>query len=191
MDSNLIIFYISSFLIIIFVFGTLFSKNLVYSLLCAISVFLLVSIIFYILGSEYNAIIQALVYGIAVPVIIGVSIMFTSGKKKDKKSNFLPFLAVVISIIFLLLFADSVFISAVKTPNCFNFTDIEPFNSFDVISAFARGIFIDYVWAFELLSLLLTIVIAGLTLFNGRERCNKPKIENSKLKVNNEEVNNV
>ena len=43
------------------------------------------------LGSEYNAIIQAAIYGLAVPVIIGISIMFTTGKGNSKKESILRF----------------------------------------------------------------------------------------------------
>ena len=42
-------------------------------------------------------------------------------------------------------------------------------NAFDVISHFAKGIFIDYVWAFELLSLLLTIIIAGIVMISAKK----------------------
>ena len=47
----------------------------------------------------------------------------------------------------------------------FNINPAVEMNTFDTISAFARGIFVNYVWAFELVSLLLTIVIAGLSMF--------------------------
>ena len=80
MISNPIIFYIASALIITSACISMFAKNIIYSLLAAILVFFSVSVIFYMLGSEYNAIIQAAIYGFAVPVIIGLSIMFTTGK---------------------------------------------------------------------------------------------------------------
>ena len=67
-------------------------------------------------------------------------------------------------------------ISLAIIPDSFHIMDIIQFNSYDVLSEFARGIFIDYVWAFELFSLLLTIVIVGFTLYSG-----KLKIENGKL----------
>ena len=85
MINNPIIFYIASVLIIGFAFGSMIMKNIIYSLLCAIMVFFSASIIFYMLGSEYNAIIQAAIYGFAVPIIIGLSIMFTTGKQENKK----------------------------------------------------------------------------------------------------------
>lgn len=172
MINNAIIFYISSFLIISFALVSLFAKNIIYSLLSAIIVFFSASIIFYILGSEYNAIIQAAVYGLAVPIIIGVSIMFTTEKFEDRKNFLLPYVILISSIIFLLFFVDTIILSNLNLPDFFRFRELEQVNSFDVLSAFARGIYIDYVWAFELLSILLTIVIAGFSLFKYKKSVN-------------------
>ena len=47
----------------------------------------------------------------------------------------------------------------------FNFMQNIQINSYGVLKTFAKSIFINYVWAFELVSLLLTIVIAGISLF--------------------------
>ncbi len=169
MINNPIVFYIAFFLIIFFAILSIWVKNVIYSLLAAIMVFFTASIFFYILGSEYNAIIQAAIYGLAVPVIIGVSIMFTTRREKSK-SSFMPLLIMIFAAAFIFLFADVVYISNLKLPLSFHFMEIQQFNSYDVISEFARGIFIDYVWSFELLSLLLTIIIAGFTLFDKKGR---------------------
>ena len=56
------------------------------------------------------------------------------------------------------------------SPIGFNFSEKIGNNSLQVIGAFGHGIFVKYVWAFELVSLILTIIVAGLTLFN---RANK------------------
>ncbi len=76
MIENPIIFYSASFLIIIFTLFALFARNVIYSLLWAVLVFFAGALFFCILGSEYNAIIQAAIYGLAVPVIIALSVMF-------------------------------------------------------------------------------------------------------------------
>jgi len=185
MINNPVVFYIASFLIIFFALLSMFMKNVIYSLLAAIMVFFSASIFFYILGSEYNAIIQAAIYGLAVPVIIGISIMFTTGKYDQKKESVLPIVTVIASALFIMAFVYVIMISLAMLPDSFHLMDIIQFNSYDVLSEFARGIFIDYVWAFELLSLLLTIVIAGFSLYSG-----KMKIENGKL-TKREDKNNV
>ena len=169
MISNPVIFYIASALIISSAFVSMFARNIIYSLLFSILVFFSAAIIFYVLGSEYNAIIQAAIYGFAVPVIIGLSIMFTSGKSKNQKNNTLSMIVLIISVFFAVLFTDCLIISKLKFPDIFHMTELVQTNTYDVISGFARGIYIDYVWAFELLSLLLTIIIAGLVMIGCRK----------------------
>jgi len=171
MIDNPIIFYIVSLLIIGFSLLSMFLKNIIYSLLCAIIVFFSTSILFYILGSEYNAIIQAVIYGFAVPVIIGLSIMFTTGKNTESKRGLtLPYITVLAGAIFILALIYVIMISLAMMPDSFHFTDIAQPNSYEVISAFARGIFMDYVWGFEILSLLLTVIIAGFSLLSGENK---------------------
>ncbi|MBR6126941.1 NADH-quinone oxidoreductase subunit J [bacterium] len=165
MINNPIIFYTASFLIMVFTLITLMNKNVIYSLLASIMVFFSGAIFFYMLGSEYNAIIQAAVYGLAVPVLIGLSIMFTQKNEDSTKIEKLSFLTLIFGMIFAFIFVDTIIFSISKLPKVFNFVELSQINPYDVISSFAAGIFINYVWAFELLSLLLTIVIAGLTLF--------------------------
>ena len=70
--------------------------------------------------------------------------------------------AAVLAVIYLVM------ISLVMMPDTFNFTGVPNISAYDNILAFAKGIFINYVWAFELVSLLLTIVIAGLSMFRRR-----------------------
>lgn len=166
MINNPVLFYTASTLIVVFVLVTLFSKQIINSLLSSIIVFFASAIIFYILGSEYNAIIQAAIYGIAVPIIIGLSIMFTTGKSDIEKSSGLSFYILIFSVVFVILFIDTIIISNLKFPEIFNIMELPQNNYFEVMSAFAKGIFINYVWAFELVSVLLTIVIAGFIMIS-------------------------
>ena len=174
MISNPIVFYLASFFIIVFALLTLFAKNVIYSLLSAVVVFFFGALFFYMLGSEYNAIIQAAIYGLAVPIIIGVSIMFapTSGKVKDK-SFVTPYVTFMSAALFVLAFVYLVLMSLAMMPDTFRIMDVFQVNAFDAIKSFAKGIFINYVWAFELLSLLLTVVIAGIGLLRTDKRINK------------------
>ena len=87
MIDNPVIFYSAAFMIIAFALAALFSRNVIYSLLASVCVFFLGALFFYILGSEYNAIIQAAIYGLAVPVILGISIMFRGKYGQKQKMN--------------------------------------------------------------------------------------------------------
>mgnify|MGYP003294301128 CR=1 FL=1 len=58
-------------------------------------------------------------------------------------------------------------------PVGFNVLDEIGTNAVQSISAFGSGIFVRYVWAFEIISLILTIVVVGLTLFRRINKCKK------------------
>lgn len=172
MITNPIIFYIASAFIILFAILTLLAKNVMYSLLASIAVFFFGALFFYVLGSEYNAIIQAAIYGFAVPVIIGLSIMFTGvnkGVNRGINRTFsIPYLTLLFSGIFVLAFIYLLMMSLVIMPDTFHVMELTQTSAFDTIKAFASGIFVNYVWAFELISLLLTIVIVGIGVIGGK-----------------------
>ena len=82
--DNSIIFYSASFIMLLFAVLTLCFKNIFYSLISAIVVFFFAGLFFYLLGSEYNAVIQIAIYGVAVPIILGVAVMFTNLKGNNE-----------------------------------------------------------------------------------------------------------
>ena len=142
------------------------AKNIIRTLLSSIIVFLLGAIFFYLLGSEYNAIVQAAVYGLAIPVIVGLTIMFTTGNKEKEHSSLMPYIILITSLIFVFVVMSGTAIN----PDIFNTVDSLHLNSYENITAFGKGIYIKYVWGFEVLSLLLTVVIAGFTIFKNEKR---------------------
>lgn len=177
MISNPIFFYISSLLIVIFALISLFAHNVIYALLSSIMVFFSCALIFFILGSEYNAIIQIAIYGLAMPIIIGISIMFTNKSHTIKKNLTLSYITLLASGIFLLAFVWLIKISLTILPNMFNKHELINIGNFDVFWAFAKGIFINHVWAFELVSFLLVIITAGISLLSNSIKGEKHKYE--------------
>ena len=121
------------------------------------------------LGSEYNAVIQIAIYGVAVPVVLGLAIMFTNMKKdnysetKPSKLSFILFLMALFFIIAML---------TVISPYNFDVLSLSKLNTHSNILAFGEGIYIKHVFAFELVSLLLTMIIVGLTMFNREKNAN-------------------
>ena len=173
MISNNIIFYISSFIILSSALFALFNRSLINSLLWAIVTFLSVAIIFYALGSEYNAIIQASIYGLAVPVIIGVSIMFTGSNKEKRKMTPVSYLAILCAGILALAFVYIIMMSLIIQPDTFNVQPLVQITAQDCVKAFGNGIYGKYVYAFELISVLLTIIVAGITILDRKGGQNK------------------
>lgn len=168
-----IIFYSASFLILLFGILTICFRNIFYSLISAICVFFLAGILFWLSGSEYNAVIQFAVYGFAVPVILGLGIMFTRKGKEEEKTasasnlkNILLFICglFILAVVYLVLISLTIF------PDGFNLeanlqNGINTYNNFRI---FSKGLFIKYVFAFEIISIILTITAAGLTVLKKR-----------------------
>ena len=72
------IFYPTAIALIVFAFLSVFLDKIVHSLLASMVVFFLVGLVFYLLGAEYNAVIQLAIYGLAVPILLAISLMFTN-----------------------------------------------------------------------------------------------------------------
>ena len=168
--SNPIVFYPSAVLIIMFALLAIKFHNIFYSLISAMVVFALAALFFYVLGSEYNAIVQVAIYGVAVPIVLGLAIMFTKTQNTlniKAKSNIWIF---IIASIFVLALVYLMVASFSISPNGFNLIDkfVGAYNK--SLWVFGQGLFIKYVWAFELLSLILTIIVAGLTILKKEGR---------------------
>ena len=54
--------------------------------------------------------------------------------------------------------------SFIFSPEGFNITVPAQTNPIGTIQAFSQGIFVKYVFAFELISVILTMIVAGLTI---------------------------
>lgn len=171
---NSIVFYIASALMLVFAFLTISFKNIFYSLLSAICVFFLCGFFFYILGSEYNAVIQIAIYCVAIPVLLGLAIMFTNAKPKNKSEDIRntknTFFVVLASGLFVLGLIYLVMTSFAIVPDSFVWAENIVSNSMESLVAFGRGIYVKYVWAFELVSLILTIVVAGLAMLKFKNK---------------------
>ena len=166
-----VIFYLTSLLIVIFAFLMLLFRNIFYSLISAILVFFMTAVLFLLLGSEYNAVIQIAVYGFAIPIILGLGIMFTNTKfdgfpVKIELSNSKYGVILVCGIFVLALFYIAM-ISMIGVPEVFSTQIVladEPANTHTNFLIFTNGIFTKYIWAFELTALILTVAAAGLTI---------------------------
>ena len=171
--DNPIVYYPSAILMIIFLFLAIKFKNIFYSLLSAIVVFFFAGFFFYVLGSEYNAVIQIAIYGIAVPIILGLAIMFTNLSRNNNEKNLkvsdFKYVIFITSGVFVLALIYLILTSLVVNPIGFNIGEVMDNSATQVINTFSQGIFVKYVWSFELVSLILTIVVVGLALIGRME----------------------
>lgn len=166
-----LIFYGFAGAIIIFALLSIFSFRILYSLLSAICVFFATAGIYFMLGADYNAVIQIAIYGIAIPILFVLAVMFTSDKL-DKKTyltlqpriffTFLGLGVLFLSLIYLLatsLSLDSNSAWILQKQTMF-------INKYQMFKAISDGFFINYVCAFELFSILLLIIVVGISTLN-------------------------
>lgn len=174
-----LIFYGFGGCILFFALLSIFSFRILYSLLAAICVFFATAGIYFILGADYNAVVQIAIYGVAVPILFVFAIMFTSDKVEKFALfsisprfyfSFLSLGVLFISLIYLLatslnLSSNSDWIMQKQTMFI---------NKYQMFKALSDGFFDNYVFAFELLSILLLIIVVGLSTFNlGKEKADE------------------
>ena len=166
-----LIFYGFSGLILLFAVISIFSMRILYSLISAVVVFFTVAGIYFILGADYNAVIQISIYGIAIPILFVLAIMFTSDKIDKQtylafKPRFLLALgacgALFISLIFLIATSMNFDFKAswIMTKQTMFI------NKYQMFSAISDGFFVNYVYAFELFTILLLIIVVGFSTFD-------------------------
>lgn len=163
---NPIIYYPAAIIMILFAFLAIKFKNIFYSLLSAIIVFFFAGLLFYMLGAEFNAVIQIAVYGVAVPVLLALSIMFTDLRKDSTQTDSkLKYILLSFGIIF----AYIIFTSLTLVHSNYWLSDIKNLVVSN-IGTVADGIFVQYVFAFEIISLILTISVVGLSVLKYKRR---------------------
>jgi NADH-quinone oxidoreductase subunit J len=173
-DINILkslIFYGFAGIIIVFALLSIFANRILYSLISAVCVFFTTAGIFFLLGAEYNAVVQILVYGIAIPILFVMAIMFTADKL-DKKTyitlkprfivSFISIGVLFLALIYLL--ATSLSLDA--NANWIFTKQTMTVNKYQMFSAISNGIFVNFAYAFELFSILLLIIIVGFSTLN-------------------------
>lgn len=166
-----LIFYGFAGAILLFAVLSIFSMRILYSLLAAVCVFFATAGIYFLLGADYNAVIQIAIYGIAIPILFVLAIMFTSDKL-DKKTYitlkprfFFSFIG--IGILFLsLVYLIATSLSLRSNEAWVTLRQTVVINKYQMFNAISDGFFINFVFAFELFSILLLIVVVGISTLN-------------------------
>ncbi|MDD3435662.1 MAG: NADH-quinone oxidoreductase subunit J [Candidatus Gastranaerophilales bacterium] len=163
-----LIFYGFAGATLFFALLSIFSFRILYSLLSAVCVFFAVAGIYFTLGADYNAVIQIAIYGIAVPILFVLAIMFTSDKL-DKKTyitvqprfffSFFGLGVLFLSLIYLIIIS----LSLNSNIDWVMQKQAVFINKYQMFKAISDGFFVDYALAFELFSVLLLIVVVGIS----------------------------
>lgn len=168
---NSITFYGFAFLILIFAILSLVANRIVYTLLFAVISFFCAGGIFFSLGADYNAVVQILIYGVAVPIIFLFAIMFTSNRE-DKRTylSFAPrfFIAICSSaFLFMFLWYSVEFSFHLNPKSILLFIPERPdFSSVDQIMAISNGLYQNYQAGFILFGVMILITVVGISVLN-------------------------
>ena len=164
-----IIFYLCAANVIFSSIFTILSKRIMHSLLFAVILFFTIGIIFLFLSAEYNAIIQIAVYGVAIPILFVLAIMFTSHKvDKNIYLSFTPrfIFTVVAAILFILTLFNILLISSSVIEWLFTPQSVISINRYEIFKAISDGLYVKFLLSFEMIALLALSVIVGLSSLN-------------------------
>ena len=164
-----VIFYLCAILIISCSIGTIISKKIIHSLALSVVVFIVTAGLFFLLTAEYNAVIQIAIYGIGIPILLVFAIMFTSQRlDKDIYLSFTPrfMLSLISAVLFVLTIFNILLISSSVIDWLFTPQSNISINRFEMMNALSTGLYVKYFFAFELISLLIFLVIVGLSTLN-------------------------
>ena len=169
---NSVIFYLCAFLIVTGACFTVLANRIIYSLFFAVIVFFTTGIVFFMLNAEYNAVVQIAVYGVAVPVLFAMAIMFTNYKfDKDIYLAFSPrfIFAVIAAILFVLTLFNILLISSSVIEWLFTPQSTVSINKYEMFNALSNGLYIKYFFSFELVAIIILTVIVGISTLNLRK----------------------
>ncbi len=159
-----ILFYIVALSAIFAAVMVVLAPRIVYSVVSAFIFFILVSFVYLMLNAPFNAAAQLVIYGVAVSIVFVFSLMMTSyNKDKSLGLSLSPRLISTLlglSFIFVAVFVftkEDLFNQAA----C-NLFEVNINNAFDTTFYIAKGLFTDYIFAYELLSVFLLLAVVGL-----------------------------
>jgi NADH-quinone oxidoreductase subunit J len=162
---NGIAFIILSFSIIVGAIGMLATKNIIHSGFWLLEVSIVAAAIYYLLGADYIALVQLLVYAGAVSVIIIFSIMLTLRRREDAtRSRDFSVVAVIVAALFCAL--------AIVMVVVFPLPEVALPDSAPTFTEFSIKLFSPDGWAlpFELASAVLTVALVGAVWWSRKEK---------------------
>lgn len=164
-----VIFYLSAFLILGCAIFSIISKKIIHALALSVVVFIVTAVLFFLLNAEYNAVVQIAIYGIGVPILLVFAIMFTSRKlDEDIYLSFTPkfMLSLISAVLFVLTIFNILLISSSVIDWLFTPQSNVSINRYEMMNALSNGLYVKYFFAFELISLIIFLVIVGLSTLN-------------------------
>ncbi|EDP73750.1 NADH-quinone oxidoreductase subunit J [Hydrogenivirga sp. 128-5-R1-1] len=167
MELTQIAFWIFSSLAVLSAIGTIFFRNMVYTVLSLISTLIMVSGLFFTMGAELVGAIQLLIYAVAI-VVFYVLVISTvpefKGKAVDPKYMLLSI--PVGFLIFLELAYVSIYGAWKSNTGIFSTEVIDKIGN---AKAVGTMLFTKYLFPFEVASLILLVAMIGAIIIGRKE----------------------
>lgn len=159
-----VLFFIISGTLIVSALGVIFSPRIIYSILFSFIAFICVAFIYFMLNSPFNAAVQIAIYGVAVSILFIFAVMMCGyHKEKNLYIAIAPRTLLSASGLFFIFLSFVVFaIEDYKGDALKSFLSATIPSVIDTTVAISKGIFTDYIFAYELLSIFLLIAIIGI-----------------------------
>lgn len=163
MNFYSLFFIIFSIIIILGAIFSITSKNMIYTLLSAILVFLGVGCQFALIGATYNSIVQLLVYVLVIPILTAISIMLIkplTNTKRLLKNKLWLFSGILFFTLILIEFVslNNQFFDLVKTCSTY-------INQYSNIESIAQNLLSNYSFTLIEFGICLIITVTGLCYY--------------------------
>lgn len=169
-----IIFLITAAISVVAALGVIFNKNVVHSALLLLVNFCALAVFYFMLNAEFLAVAQILVYAGAIVVLFLFVVMLLGAELGETISNWLTWqngLLAVLGLILLTVIGTAVFENYVYGAHSnFSRSAIYDYGHVQMIGSI---LFTDYVLAFQLVAVLLSVGIIGVVWLAQQQRKSK------------------
>ncbi len=142
-------------------FNVIMQRNPIYSALSLIVTMCALSGTFLLLGAQFVAAMQVIVYAGAVMVLFVFVIMLLNVRTEEARLDRLKYLRIVAPLLFVALLAEVIFLTrAVLSPPAASVT-ADGNHPFGTIEAIGEGMFTSYLFPFEATSVLILMAMVG------------------------------
>lgn len=173
-----ILFLIIGAISVIAAFGVIFNRNVVHSALSLLVNFCALAVLYFMLNAQFLAVAQILVYAGAIVVLFLFVVMLLGAELGEKVSSWLTlrnaFLA-ALGILLLTVIGTAVFENLIRGAQG-TFTP-EAVQEFGQVQMIGSVLFTDYVLAFQLVAVLLSVGIVGVVWLAQQQKVNKTQGE--------------
>jgi NADH-quinone oxidoreductase subunit J len=172
------LFFIVAAIAVVAAVGVVFNKNLVHSALCLLVNFGALAVFYFMLNAQFLGIVQIMVYAGAIVVLFLFVVMLLGAELGEKVTTWLTtrnIIMAVLSLGLLTIIGTAVFENYIYGAKG-NFTPaaVQQYGQAQLIGA---TLFTDYMLAFQLVGVLLSVGVLGVVWLGQHYRRNRVKGE--------------